>query len=125
MQHIKAENVCDARGAERELLRVGDGVKPRAPDKVCRENVWRELLEKTWTRADFDRGTVWLSRSEQARKKLIIVHAPQNWFLLPNAAVPEKLLLGLRVDGHCAFFDCTYLGGSGACKARAIVSTGN
>jgi hypothetical protein len=31
--------------------------------------------------------------------------------LVPNAAVPEKLLLSLRIDGHCAFFDCTEFDG--------------
>ena len=125
MQHVQAENVCDAGGLKRELLCIGDGVEPRAPYEVRRDNIWRELLEKTGTCADFDRDTVWFSKGEHAREKFIVVDAPQNGFLRPNAAVPEKLLLGLRIDGHGAFFDCTEFGGSRACKARQTVSTGN
>src|SRR5277367_4167477 len=107
MQHIQAENVCDAVRAKGEFLRVGDGIEPGTPDEVCRENIWRKLFEETGTRADFNGKSVWVSRGEQAREKFIIVDAPQNGFLLPHAAVPEKLLVSLRVDGHCAFSDCT------------------
>jgi hypothetical protein len=92
---------------KRELLRVGDSVQPRTPDKVCRENVRRKLLKKTWARADFNGKSVWVSRGEQAREKFVVVDAPENGFLFPNAAVPEKLLVSLRVDGHCTFSDCT------------------
>ena len=125
MQHVQTENVCDAARAKRKLLGVGDGVEPRTPDEVSRKNLWRELLEKTGACADFDRDTAWLSKGEQACEEFIVVDVPQNGFLFPNAAVPKKLLLSLRVDGHGAFFDCTEFGDQGASKARAIVSTGN
>jgi hypothetical protein len=125
MQHVEPKNICDAIGTKRELLRVGDGIKPRAPDEVGRENVWRELLEKTWPCADFDRDAVWFARRAQARKKFIIVDAPQDGFLLPNTAVPKKLLLSLRIDSHGVFFDCTEFPDKAASKAGTIVSTGN
>src|SRR5580704_17249578 len=107
MQHVQAENVCDAFRSKRELLRVGDGIEPGPPDEVCREDVRRKLLKDTWARTDFNGKSVWVSRGEQAREEFVVVDAPQNGFLLPNAAVPEKLLVSLCVDGHCAFPDCT------------------
>ena len=125
VQHVQAENVGDAGRAERELLRVGDCIKPRAPDEVRRENIRRELLEETRPRANFDRDAAWLPRSKEAREKFILVDAPQNGFLLPNAAMPKKLLLSLRIDSHCVFFDCTEFGDNAASKAHQIVSTGN
>jgi hypothetical protein len=60
MQHVQAENVRYAVRLKRELLRVGDSVQPRTPDKVCRENVRRKLLKKTWARADFNGKSVWV-----------------------------------------------------------------
>jgi hypothetical protein len=125
MQHIQAENVSDAVRPKRELLCVGNGVEPGTPDKVRRDNVRRELFEKTGTSANFNGSSVLFSKGEQSREKFVVVDAPQNGFLFPNAAVPLKLLLSLRVDGHCAFFDCTEFGERGASKARAIASTGN
>jgi len=125
VQHIQAENVCDTRRAKGELLRVGDGVEPRTPNEIRRDNVRCELLEETGPGADFDGETIRFPKGEQPREKLFVVDAPQNGFLLPNAAVAKKLLLGLRIDAHFAFFDCTEFGIGGACKARTIVSTGN
>ena len=107
MQHVQAENVGYAARPERKLLCVGDGIEPGAPDEVCRDNVWRELFEKTGTSANFNGNSVLFSESEQSREKLVLVDAPQDGFLLPNPAVPEKLLVSLCVDGHCAFPDCT------------------
>lgn len=112
MQHVQTENACNAVRAKWKLLRVGNGIEPGTPDEVRRKNVWRELLEKTGTRADLDGKSACFSRGEQARKKFVIVDAPQNGFLLPNAAMPEKLLVSLRIDGHGVFFDCTEFGGS-------------
>src|SRR5580704_13867144 len=125
MQHVQTENVCDAARAKRKLLRVGDGVEPRTPDEVRRKNLRRGLLEKTGACADFDRDAAWLSKGEQACEEFIVVHVPQDGLLLPNAAVPKKLLLSLRLDGHGAFFDCTEFGDKRAGKAGALVSTGN
>jgi hypothetical protein len=34
--------------------------------------------------------------------------------------MPLKLLLCLRIDGHCAFFDCTEFGGRGHKKLAAL-----
>jgi|SRR5580692_17896 len=103
MQHVQAENIRDARSSKGKLLRVGDGVEPGTPDEVGRDRVRRELLEKTWTRADFNGNTVWFSKSEQPPEKFLMVDTTQNGFLLPNAAMPEKLFLGLRIDSHCSF----------------------
>src|SRR5580700_7798154 len=125
MHHVQAKNGCDTGGSKGELLCIGDGVEPGTPDEVCRENVWRELFEKTGSGADFDGETVWFSKAEQACEKFIVIDAPQNGFLLPNAAVPAKLLLSLRIDGHSVFFDCTEFGVEAACKACGTVSTGN
>jgi hypothetical protein len=111
MQHVQSENVRNAIRTKWELLRVGDGVEPGTPDEVRRDNIWRELFEKTGTGADLNGKSIWFARGEQSRKKLVVVHAPQNGFLLPNAAVQEKLLVSLRIGGHCAFFDCTEFGG--------------
>ena len=110
MQHVQTENVCHAVRAKRELLRVGNGVEPRTPDKIRRDDVWRELFEKTRTGADLNGKSIWFARDEQSREEFVVVDAPQNGFLLPNAAVPKKLLLGLRIDAHFAFFDCTEFG---------------
>jgi hypothetical protein len=112
MQHVQTENICNAVRSKRELLRVGDGVEPGAPDEVRRENVWRKLFEKTRASADFNGKSAWFSRGEQSREKFVFVDAPQYGFLFPNAAVPEKLLVSLRIDSHCAFFDCTEFVGS-------------
>jgi len=112
MQHVQAENVCNAIRPKWKLLRVGDGVEPGTPDEVGRYYVWSELLEKTWTGANFNRRPVGVSRRKQAPEKFRVVNAPQNGFLLPNAAMPEKLLVSLRIDGHGVFFDCTEFGGS-------------
>jgi len=101
MQHVQAENVGYAARPERKLLCVGDGIEPGAPDEVCRDNVWRELFEKTGTSANFNGNSVLFSESEQSREKLVLVDAPQDGFLLPNPAVSEKLLVSLRIDGHC------------------------
>ena len=120
MQHVQAENVRDAVRSKRELLRVGDGVEPGTPDEVCRDNVRRKLFKETWARADFNGNPVWVSRGEQSREKFVVVDSPQNGFLLPNAAVPEKLLVSLRIDGHCVFFDCTEFGGSLKEKLAAL-----
>jgi hypothetical protein len=49
----------------------------------------------------------------QARKEFVVVDTPQRGFLIPNAAVPQKLFLSLRVDGHGWFFDCTEFGEAG------------
>jgi hypothetical protein len=103
MQHVEPENICDAIRSERELLCVGNSVEPGAPDDVCRENLRRELFEKTGSRANFDGEAVRFSEGEQPHEKFIVVDAPQNGFLRPNAAMPEKMLLSLRIDGHCAF----------------------
>src|SRR5580698_9955556 len=103
MQHVQTENVCDAACAKWKLLGVGDGVEPRTPDEVGRQNPWRTLLEKTGTCADFDRDTAGFSKGEQACEELIVVDVAQDGFLFPNAAVLKKLLLSLRVDGHGAF----------------------
>lgn len=112
MQHVQTENVCNTIRAKWKLLRVGNGIEPGTPDEVGRYYVWSELLEKPGTRSDFKREPVWSSRGEQARKKFIVVDAPQNGFLFPDAAMPEKLLVSLRIDSHCVFFDCTEFGGS-------------
>src|ERR1700689_2655324 len=113
MQHVQTENVCRAARPKRELLSVGNGVEPGAPDKVCRNNVRRELFEKTGASANLNGNSVLFPRGEQSREKFVVVDAPQNGFLFPNAAVPLKLLLSLRIDSHCAFFDCTEFGGRG------------
>lgn len=125
VQHIQTENVCDPRSAKGELLRVGDGVEPGTPDEIRRDNVRCELLEETGPAADFDGQTIRSPKGEQPREKLFVVDAPQDGFLFPNAAVPKKLLLGLRIDAHFVFFDCTEFGAGGGSKARATVSTGN
>jgi len=41
-----------------------------------------------------------LLREEQARKKLVVVDAPQNGLLLPYAAMPEEVNLSFGVRGH-------------------------
>jgi hypothetical protein len=120
MQHVQPENVGDAVRPKGELLRVGNRIEPGAPDKVRRDNVRRGLFEKTGTSANLNGNSVLFSGGEQSREKLVIVDAPQNGFLLPNAAVPEKLLVSLRIDGHCVFFDCTEFGGSLKGKLAAL-----
>src|SRR5208282_779652 len=88
MQHVQPENVCDAVRSKRKSLRVCNGVEPGTPDEVRRENVRRELLEKTRAGAYFNRDPVWFARGDQAREKFVVVDAPQNGFLFPNAAMP-------------------------------------
>lgn len=113
MKHVQSENVRNAIRTKWELLRVGDSIEPRTPDEVRRDDVWRVLFEKTRTGADFNRKSVLFSSSDEAREKFVVVDAPQNGLCLPNAAVPEKLLVSLRIDSHCVFFDCTeFSGGS-------------
>ncbi len=104
MQHVQSENVRDAGVAKRQPLRVGNRVQPRAPHEVSRENIWRELLKKAWTGSDFERKSFWLTERQQTREKFLLVNAPQDGLLLPNAAVPEKLLVSLRIDSHSTFF---------------------
>jgi len=70
------------------LLRVGDGVEPGTPDEVRRDNLWHELFEKAGTGADLNGKSIWFARGEQAREKFVVVDAPQNGFLFPNAAMP-------------------------------------
>jgi len=120
MQHIQAENVSDAVRPKRELLCVGNGVEPGTPDKVRRDNVRGELFEKTGTSANLNGNSVLFSKGEQSREKFVVVDAPQNGFLFPNAAVPLKLLLSLRIDVHCGFFDCTEFGVPGRKKLAAL-----
>jgi len=103
VQHIQAENIRDTGSSKRKLLRVGDCVEPRAPYEIRRDNVHRKLLEETGSGPDFNGKTIWFSKGEQSSEKLFVVDAPQDGFMFPNTAVPKKLLLGLRIDGHCVF----------------------
>ena len=111
MEHVQSENVRDTGVAKRKLLRVGNRVQPRAPHDVSRENIWRELLKKTRTGSDLERKSPWLTERQQTREKFLLVNAPQDGLLLPNAAVPEKLLVSLRIDSHSTFFYCTGFNG--------------
>ena len=107
MQHVQAEDIADAVFSKWEPLRVSDHVEPGATDEVRRKYFWRKLLEKTWTAADLDGDASRFAMRKQPRKKFLAVDAPQNGLLLPNAAVPQKLFLSLRIHGHGAFLDCT------------------
>src|SRR5690242_9973384 len=107
MQHVQAEDIADAVLKKRQLLRISDGVEPRAANQVRRNHFRRKLLEKTWTSADLHGDASRFAMRKQPRKKFLAVYAPQNGLLLPNAAVPQKLLLSLRIHGHGAFLDCT------------------
>src|ERR1700751_1143044 len=110
MNHVQAENICDARALKREFLRIGNRVQPRAPDQIRRNNIRRELFEETRARANFHGEATGLSKRNEAREKFLIINSPQNGFLVPNTAVPLKLLLSLCIYGHCAFFNCTEFG---------------
>src|SRR5580692_10743747 len=103
MKYVQTENIRDTRVAEGKFLRIGNRVQPRAPDQVRRNNVRRKLLKKTGAGADLDRRSARFPEREQPREKLLAVNAPQNGLLLPHAAMPEKLLLSLRIDGHGMF----------------------
>jgi len=61
------------------------------------------LFKETGTGADFDGKTAGLAKCEESSEKFVRVDAPQDGLLVPDAAVPEKLLLRLRIDGHCVF----------------------
>ena len=88
VKHVQSEHIRNARIAKRKLLRIGDGIEPRAPDQVRRNNVQCDQLKKARASADFNRNAVRLSKRQQTREKLLIVHAPQNGFFFPNAAMP-------------------------------------
>lgn len=120
MQHVQAENVSDTVRSKWKLLRVDNGVEPGTPDKVRRNNIRRELFEKAGASTNFDGNSILFSRGEQPREKFVVVDAPQDGFSLPNLAVSEKLLVSLRVDGHCVFFDCTEFGGGLKQKLAAL-----
>jgi hypothetical protein len=125
MQHIQSENISNAVRAEGKLLRIGNSVEPWAPNQIRRHDPRRILFEKARPRPDFHRNAVRLSSRQHPRKKFFSINAPQNGFLLPNAAMPLKLLLSLRIDGHGAFFDCTESRDRASGKARHMVSRGN
>jgi len=125
MQHIQPEDIGNAVRAKGKLLRVGNRIQPWAPNQIRRHDPRRKLLEEARPRAYLHGNAVLLSSRQHPRKKFFSINAPQNGFLFPNAAVPQKLLLSLRIDGHCVFFDCTEFNEQGARKARQMVSTGN
>lgn len=103
MQHVETENICHTRIAERESLRIRDSIEPWTWNEVGGKDVRCELFEKTRARSNFDRNAARLAKREKARKKLLVVDALQNGLLFPDSAVPEKLLLSLRVISHGVF----------------------
>ena len=103
MQHVEAENVRDAGITERESLRIRDSIEPWAWNEVSGEDIRRELFENTRSCSYFDRNAARPAKGKKTREKLLLVDAPQDGLSLPDAAVPEKLLLSLRVVGHDVF----------------------
>ena len=113
---MRPDRIVTRKPAHYAALRVGDGVEPGAPHQVGRKTVRRRLLEKTGARSDFERWATRLAVGQQSREEFLVVHAPQYGLPLPNSAVTKKLFVGLCVDGHCAFSDCTEFREAGHAK---------
>lgn len=103
MQHVQAKNICDAGIAKWKFLCVCDCIQPGTPDQIGRENVWRGLFEKPRPRSDFDGKATRFAERKKPRKEFFLVDAPQRRFSLPDAAVPQKLLMSLGILGHSVF----------------------
>src|SRR5690349_7859400 len=54
MKHIQPEDIGDACGTKRKLLRISDGIEPRTRNQVGGNNGWEELLKESRAGPDFD-----------------------------------------------------------------------